>query len=49
MADRNLVPEKTLDVGKNYTPLNHVKDVVNYRPAHAERLRTTSTEGALCC
>ena len=31
MADRNLVPEKTLDVGKNYTPLNHVKDVVNYR------------------
>ena len=29
MADRNLVAGKTLHGGKNYTPLNHVKDVVN--------------------
>ena len=31
LADRNLAEGKALDVGKHYTPLNHVKDVVNYR------------------
>ena len=29
-ADRNFVAGKTLHVGKHHTPLNHVKDVLNY-------------------